>query len=298
MDIVKPGMLSIEAAAALNRLLGIAPQLIPATAYGASLPNWQGGQFTNNAKLNPVFPVLLTAVSGGLYSWSQAIPTGADYAGWKVLVGGNFGTATAGPAYEPNDIAIDVSSPVAAWLQFAYVDPTLGWVYAIVAVGAGTGGTTPTLEITDGTTTVTNVTEIDFTAGGKVTNLGGGIAGVVAGATLTVQSASGSLSSAVGTNTICSLTLSAGGLAIIVGNTDAATPAAQGGINLSINLHGGAVLATQTGYSDVTGFTTYPFCSVTWIGTVTGGQQIDLNVGASGSGTITGVWNLRSLIIS
>lgn len=140
MDIVKPGMVTREAAEAINRLLQRTPELIPATAYGAQLPNWHGGQFTNNAKLNPVFPVLLTAVSGGLYSWSQAIPTGADYAGWQVLAGGNFGTATAGPAYEPNDVAIDVTTPVAAWLQVAYQDPTLGLVYVIVSTGAGGSG--------------------------------------------------------------------------------------------------------------------------------------------------------------
>lgn len=47
-------------------------------------------------------------------------------------------------------------------------------LFATTAGGGGSGGS---IKVTDGTTTVTNVTEIDFTSGVSVSNLGGGTAG-------------------------------------------------------------------------------------------------------------------------
>ena len=101
--------------------------------------NFGGGASVVNRNPSDIFPAMLTAVSGGLYSWNVQFTTAPDYAGWDTLVGDLAGTDTANPAFEPNDVAIDVSTPVLAFLQRAYLDTTLGWVYVIVSTGGGTG---------------------------------------------------------------------------------------------------------------------------------------------------------------
>jgi hypothetical protein len=127
---------------------------IPASVFG--------GLYTVNGNPNPVFPVKLTAATGGLYSWTEQRSTGSDYAGWQNLPGGRTGTNTRAPAFEPNDVAIDVTSHPVVFLQRAYYDATLDWVYVIVGGEGGGGfassGTTavfaPSTNIASGSTVV------------------------------------------------------------------------------------------------------------------------------------------------
>jgi hypothetical protein len=64
--------------------------------------------------------------------------------------------------------------------EHAHDSPRTGGALAtdITGAGGGGGGSAGPLAVTDGTTTVSAVSAIDFTSGATVTDLGGGMAGV------------------------------------------------------------------------------------------------------------------------
>ncbi len=181
--------------------------------------DYAGGVFDKNELPQDIFPAKLTAVSGGLYSWTEQIATGPNYAGWVDLPGGRSGTNTVSPAYEPNDATIDITDEPVVFMMIDYLDATLDWVYVIVGTVDSGGGSSLTVE--DGSTTVTGVTTIDFTSGATVSNLGGGVAGVA------VSGGGGSLLSdgttvtlpAFATTRLGVITIPSTGNYLIVGNT-------------------------------------------------------------------------------
>ena|ERR1700733_4922594 len=77
---------------------------------------------------------------------------------------------------DQNDVKslLAVSSADGESIVVVWADPV---THALLVKLVGAGGGTVTT-ITDGTTTVTDATTIDFTSGATVTNLGGGVAGV------------------------------------------------------------------------------------------------------------------------
>jgi len=215
---IPPGPLSQKTAAELSKKFRDLDRL----AQQSPQSNISGGTATVNRNPNDIFPALLTAVSGGLYTWQEQFSKGADYAGWNDLIGGRFGSDTATPAFEPNDVAIDVTTPVLAFIQRAYIDSSLGWVYVIVSFSeTGTG----TLEVTDGVTTVTGVDEINFTSGATVTSGGPGIADVAisGGGTSSIVYSATNTFSAIGTIFTDTFTATSAGVYLVIGTITQAT---------------------------------------------------------------------------
>lgn len=148
-----------------EKLISLKPPF--ASSIGANRPNFRGGAFTTNVVHADIFPVKLTAVTSGLYAWTEQIQTGSDYSGFEDLPGGRFGTVTESPAYEPNDVAIDVTDEPIVFLMLDRQDPTLDWVYVMVG-GAGTSLVSHTISVVtavtcndDGTISVTT-TDITY----------------------------------------------------------------------------------------------------------------------------------------
>lgn len=161
---VPPGPLSQETAVKLTKLLqeyqsgliDLNPSFI-----GASAPDYRGGSYTANLVPNEAFPVKLTAVSGGLYSWTEQYSTGTTYADWRALPGGRTGTNTTRPAFEPNGVAIGVSGSPVVWIGRAYYDVALDWVYVILGTVDSGGGGGGSLTVQDSLTSVSSVTTLD-----------------------------------------------------------------------------------------------------------------------------------------
>ncbi len=110
--------------------------------------DYRGGVYDRDELPQDIFPAKLTAVVGGLYSFTEQTATGPNYGGWQDLPGGRSGTDTVNPAYEPNDVAIDVSLEPVVFLMIDYLDATLDWVYVIVG-SAGTSSTPGTITVKD-----------------------------------------------------------------------------------------------------------------------------------------------------
>ena len=103
-------------------------------------------------------------------------------------------TARTSAGIDANDVKslLAVSSADGESIVVLWADPV---THALLVKLVGAGGGTVTT-ITDGVTTVTGATTIDFTSGATVTNLGGGVVGVA------ITGGSGSLAVEVPTGTV------------------------------------------------------------------------------------------------
>ncbi len=181
-----PGPLNRKQAEFLNGIAAQRPVALPQSSFGANPTDWRGGQYTSNIVPSRIFPAKLTAVSGGLYSWTEQTATGADYSGWVDLPGGESGTNTINPAYEPNDVAIDVTDEPVVFLMREYLDETLDWVYVMVGgIGGGGGGSVgavvlyayvhiPSQSVPSGARTYLSMTLISETPSGILGTSSGG----------------------------------------------------------------------------------------------------------------------------
>lgn len=166
-----PGPLSQDAADKLTELL---QDTQSGSKYGASFlgddaPDNSGGSYTNNIVPNDPFPVKLTDVTDGLYTWTEQLANGpADYSGWIDLPGGRSGNDTLNPAYTANDETIDVSNNPVVWIQRAYFDnandpaDSMDWIYVITSDPGAPETFSLTVKESDGSPICNDVNTIVF----------------------------------------------------------------------------------------------------------------------------------------
>lgn len=229
----------------------------------------------------PFLWIKITGISGTAYAWtaetfsagtpSDRIPTIA-------------GTTSLFPAYEVTgsiSVPTDGSAIVQAWLSDD------GTSYLFEENASGGGGT---LEVTDGTTTVMNVTELDFTSGATVTNGGAGIADVAiraAGNITTVPFSSVSVSASV--VTVATFTAATGGY-LIVGNLNAISASASDtAVQLFISKVS-SILATDSFAISSTGALTNGTACLVYMANLTSGDVMNLqvNLQTGVTGTVSG----------
>lgn len=129
------------------------------TAAGMNRPKW--AIITGSAGTNPTF-----------YSWQECTPVGLTL---SPETGGMSGTTALCPAIDPNNGTWANGSFVK--VRRAYFDPQYDWVFYIELGGSATA---LTVERSDGSESVPNVTDLQFDppASWTITNVGGGKAKV------------------------------------------------------------------------------------------------------------------------
>ena len=147
------------------------------------LPEVQGGVYVGDAlsfpALNKPFWAQITAVSGGLYTWSEQVPFSPTPVTFAPLPGGRFGSPTQNPAVTPNGEVL--ATPAFAKLERGFFDKNLGWVYVIIdKLGGGSTSSATNAHLNDlsggvniapGTTNSISWLAYDYKNGGNWTTL-------------------------------------------------------------------------------------------------------------------------------